>query len=254
MRTKMLTSQGWTSYLSFVKANSSIPDEWVWHMEGGGGDMEGAYGSLFALLKQYRLPVKPINIDEYGTYPEQQPAGTAWWISQLERYNAVGLRGNWLSGFALHDFMASLLSKPNADTPNYSGTAGGYWANGDYQVYKYYNMNMTGHRVGTSSSSDRKLDTYATVCSDMVKILTGVRVATGTWEVTVKSLSSVGLPLSGSVRIRTWAFPFTGGHYGRVDAPNDLGWVEHTYSGNSVTFPIFQTDTTTGYAFEFVVG
>jgi hypothetical protein len=102
---------GWTNFLSFVKSNSSVPDEWVWHMEGGGGDMEGAYGALTSMLKTYKLPVKPLNIDEYGTFPEQVPCGSAWWISQLERVNAHGLRGNWLSGLQLHDFMASLLSK-----------------------------------------------------------------------------------------------------------------------------------------------
>lgn len=237
--------------MSFVKSNSSVPDEWVWHMEGGGGDMGEAYGSLIDLLKTYELPIKPINIDEYATFSEQVPSGSAWWISQLERFNAVGLRGNWLGGLALHDLLASLVSKPNAGTSSYSGTAGGYYPNGDYQVYKYYNLNMTGHRVGTSASTDLKIDTYATVSPSMVRILTGVRVATGTWQVTVNSLSSVGLPTSGTLNIHTWGFPNTGGHYGRVDAPNDLGWYEHAYADDTVTFPIYQTDTTTAYAFEF---
>ncbi|KAH8658848.1 glycoside hydrolase family 39 protein [Tricladium varicosporioides] len=244
----------WTNYLSFVKTNASVPDEYVWHMEGGGGDMGTAYGNLNSLLKTYGLPMKPINIDEYATYPEQVPAGTAWWISQLERVNAVGLRGNWLSGNQLHDFLASLLGKPNADTSSYSATAGGYWPNGDFQVYKYYNQNMTGYRVGSSPSADLKLDTYATVGSDMVRVLTGVRITSGTWQVTINGLSKVGLPTSGTLNIHTWGFPFTGGHFGQVDAPTDLGWYGHTYSGDSVTFPIYQTDTTTGYAFEFVRG
>jgi hypothetical protein len=33
-------------------------------MEGGGGDMEGAYGALVGMLETYKLPVKPLNIDE----------------------------------------------------------------------------------------------------------------------------------------------------------------------------------------------
>ena len=60
-------------------------------MEGGGGDLQGAYGALYNLLKTYGLPMKPINIDEYATYPEQVPSGTAWWIGQLERIDAIGL-------------------------------------------------------------------------------------------------------------------------------------------------------------------
>jgi hypothetical protein len=191
-------------------------------MEGGGGDMEGAYGALYGMLQTYKLPVKPLNIDEYAIFSEQVPAGSAWWISQLERVNAHGLRGNWLSGWQLHDFMGSLVSKPNADNSKYSPTGSGYYPNGDYQVYQYYN-------------------------------LTGVRITTGTWQITINNLSSVGLPTSGSLNIHTWGFTF-GGHYAEVDAPNDLGWYSHTYSGNSVTFPVYQTDTSTAYAFEFYVG
>lgn len=223
-------------------------------MEGGGGDMESAYGALVGLLNTYKLPVKPVNIDEYATFNEQVPCGSAWWISQLERVNAQGLRGNWLSGWSLHDFLASLLSKPGAGTSSYSETGTGYFPNGDYQVYKYYNLNMTGHRVGSSPSADLKLDTYTTVGTDMVRILTGVRITVGTWQITVNDLSAVGLPESGSLNIHTWGFPDSGGHYAEVDALNDLGWVEHTYSGNSVTFPIFQTDAITAWAFEFNVG
>lgn len=243
----------WTEFCSFVKSNASVPDQWVWHMEGGGGDMESSYGELQVLLQTYGLPNHPVNIDEYSTYPEQVPSGSAWWISQLERINAHGLRGNWLSGYALHDFLASLLSKPGAGTSAYVNTSGGYFPTGDYQVYKYYNLDMTGYRVGTSPSADLAIDTYATVGTDMVRILTGVRIQTGTWQITVDNLSAVGLATSGTLNIHTWGF-YTNGYYAEVDGPADLGWVEHTYSGNSVTFPIYQVNTTTAYAFEFYVG
>lgn len=244
----------WTGFAAYVAANNCVPDQWVWHMEGGDGNMGTAYAGLRTILSNYGLPQKALNIDEYGTYAEQVPAGTAWWISQLERYNAIGLRGNWLSSWSLHDFFADLLGKPNAGTSAYSPTAAGYWPNGEYQVYKYYNLNMTGHRVGTSVSADLKLDTYATVGTTQVKILCGVRISTGTWQITVNSLSSVGLPTSGSLTIQTWGFPNTGGHFGNVAAPTNLGTYAHTYSGNSVTFPIYQVDSTTAYAFEFNVG
>ncbi len=39
------------------------------------------------------------------------PAGAAWWLSCLERYDALGLRGNWEDGTALHDLFANLLTK-----------------------------------------------------------------------------------------------------------------------------------------------
>jgi hypothetical protein len=73
-------------------------------MEGGSGDMGSSYGELqgkslansgslrlflhcsansrIVLLKTYGLPNNPVNIDEYSTYPEQVPSGSAWWIAQ----------------------------------------------------------------------------------------------------------------------------------------------------------------------------
>ncbi|KAL9622910.1 MAG: hypothetical protein Q9160_002836 [Pyrenula sp. 1 TL-2023] len=250
-----LTSNSWwTNYASFIASNKSVPDQYAWHMEGGGGDLVSAYGGLVSILRTYGLPNKPININEYATFPEQVPSGSAWWISQLERINAHGLRGNWLSGSKLRDLLASLLSKPNAATNSYNPTGTGYFPNGDYQVYKYYNLNMTGHRVGSTPSTDLKLDVYGTV-GDKVRLLVGVRLATGTWQLQVNRLSAVGLPTSGNLNIHTWGFsPGSDVHYTEVDGPKDLGTVGHAYSGDTVTFPIFQTDTSTAYAFEFNVG
>lgn len=83
------------------------------------------------MLSSAGLPTNPkINIDEYGNRGEQVSSGSAWWIARLERYNAAGLRGNWLGGTQLHDFMASLLGKTNVN----SATGTGYYANGQYQV------------------------------------------------------------------------------------------------------------------------
>lgn len=110
-----------------------------------------------------------------------------------------------------------------------------------------------GRRVKTSGSTDRLFDVYATIGTDRLRVLCGVRLQTGTWQLTLQGLSSIGKAASGSVNIQTWGFPNTGGHFGRLDAPTDLGIVAHTYSGDSVTFPIFQTDTSTAYAFEIVL-
>lgn len=145
--------------------------------------------------------------------------------------------------------MASLLSKPNAVTANYSATATGYFPTGEYQVYKYYASDMTGHRVGTVPSADLVLDTYATVGFDMVKILCGARVETGTWQITVNDLSAIGLARSRTLNIHTLEF-YTNGYYAELDAPKGLGWREHKYSGNSVTFPVYQLENSTAFAFE----
>lgn len=224
-------------------------------MEGGidgSGNMLEQYAALIGLLEDYDLPLNPLNIDEYGIVAEQCPAGSAWWIAQFERLNTLALRGNWLSGWELHDFLSSLLWKTDAST-DYTETGTGYWPNGEWWVYNYYTSNMTGYRVGSTPSDDAYLDTYAVVGSDRVRVLCGVRTNEGTWQITIDDLSSVGLPEEGSLEIFTYGFPFTGGATG-TDVPVDLGWVAHTYSDNSVTFPIYQVDEVTAYAFEFLVG
>lgn len=243
----------WSNFGSFIKSNGSIPDQWAWHMETGGGSMTGSYGGLQSILSKYQLPQKPVNINEYAVFNEQVPSGAAWWISQLERVNAIGLRGNWLSANQLHDFLASLLSKPGAPD-NYSATGTGYYTNGEYQVYKYYANNMSGYRVGTTASSDLALDVYSTVdkTNKLARVLVGVRLKQGTWYVQLNKLSSLGFPTSGSLNIHTYGFADKG-HYAQVDGPNDLGYYSHDYSGDSVTFPIYQNDKSTAYAFEFAL-
>lgn len=251
----------WTNWLKQIKGNNTIPDQYSWHIEGDINnpvdDLQTNNATFATMLKNAGMAQpKLVNINEYATFAEQVSAGAAWWISRLERYNAIGLRGNWLSGLQLHDFMASLLGKPNADNSNYNYQATGYYPNGEWQVYKYYNRNMTGSRVSTTGTGDRKMDVYATIGSDKkVRVLTGVRLATGTWYITINKLSAVGLPTSGSLNIHTLGF-VDKGHYGEVDAPTDRGNYAHTYSGDSVTFPVYQTsqDQYTAWAFEFSTG
>ena len=129
-----------------------MPDQYTWHDEPG--DPDATIAGLNALRSKYNAPAKQININEYGAFDQQNSAGAAWYISRLERNNAYGLRGNWLDGCQLHDFMASLLGKTN--TSDCTGT--GYYPNGEYEVYKYYNQNMTGTRAATTGSGDGVLD------------------------------------------------------------------------------------------------
>jgi hypothetical protein len=249
----MSTNTWWTNWLSQIAADRTIPDQYAFHLEGAltavDNDLQYTNASLTALLNTYGLPQRQININEYAASGEQVPAGAAWWISRLERYDAIGLRGNWLGGTTLHDLMANLLTK----TANpYSYTATDYVAAPEYYVYKYYHQNMTGVRANTTGTTDRWMDVYSTIGSDKVRILCGVRVETGTWEITVNNLSAVGLPTSGTLNIQTWGF--SGANvWAIVGGPSNEGIAAHAYSGNSVTFPIHQTDTHTAWAFEFAV-
>ncbi|KAL1874420.1 hypothetical protein VTK73DRAFT_297 [Phialemonium thermophilum] len=241
----------WTNWASFITANKSIPTQYSWHMEGGGGDMQSSVAAYKSILQSNGLATNHVvNINEYGVWAEQVPSGSAWWIAQLERVNAFGLRGNWLSGEALHDFLAGLVGKPNA-VSGYNYTAGGYWPTPAWQVYKYYSRNMTGTRVQTSPTADLRGEVYAVVGTNTVRLLVGSRAATGTFNVQLENLSAVGLPESGTLNVHTWGFPSTDDHYARLDGPTDLGLYGHPYSGNSLSFPIYQTDVYTAYAFEF---
>lgn len=241
----------WSSWAQAIALADAAPDQYTWHLEGGGGSMDDSSNGLQQIIDTYLLPQRQININEYAIFSEQNPSGSSWFIAQLERSNALGLRGNWLSGFQLHDFLASLLSKPGApDT--YSATGTGYFPNGDYQVYKYYAQNMTGYRVGTVASGDEVLDTYATVdtAGRTVRVLAGLRENPGYYYITIDGLSSLGLPTSGSLPIQTYQFA-NNGHWGEIDSLNNLGVYSHAYSGDSVTFWIQVNPTDTCNVFEF---
>lgn len=221
-------------------------------MEGGGGDMQSSMATYKSILATYGLATdKVVNINEFAVYSEQVPSGGAWWISQLERVNAIGLRGNWLSKGELHDFMAGLLGKPNAGTSSYSATADGYWPAAEFQVWKYYATNMTGYRVQTDPTADKNGEVYAVVDTDRVRLLVGARVATGTWNINLTDLTALGLPASGTLNIHTYRFDGSSNHFQKYDSSIDLGVYGHPYSNNQVTFPIMSTESYTALAFEF---
>lgn len=241
-----------------MRQNDSIPDVFTWHAEQFDptnvfGDPQEAAASLTSMLKNHSLPIKPFCINEYGAPAEQQPGGAAWFISRLERLNIPGLRGNWANGNQLHDYLANLLSKPGANTPQYSATGEGYFANGEWRVYQYYATQMKGARLATEGSPDRLFDAYATSDGSPsgVKILCGPRLALGTWAVQVDGLSYLGHPWQGKLPIRTLRFDYNG-TYGPMGLPVDMGVSEHAYEGDSVTWTVTPATNHTAYAFEFV--
>jgi hypothetical protein len=253
------TSNSWyAQYYPFVKSNNTVPDLYCWHEETSGDDVAVDVANNNAAIAHYGLPTKPVIINEYAVQSEQVPGTAAWYIARLERTNTIGLRGNWASGYSLHDFFANLLGKPGAteDCTSATGcaTSTGYWPNGEYQIYKYYNLQMTGTRVQTTGSPDGKFDIYATrsgTTASSVKMLCGSRLTAGTWDILVTGLSAVGLPSSGSITIHARQFNYVNGTFGDVENPVDQGTNAHTYSNDQLVFYV-SPNTTTGYAFEFV--
>ncbi|KAL9473210.1 hypothetical protein ACSS6W_007590 [Trichoderma asperelloides] len=245
------TNVWWTEWLRQVAGNNTIPDQYTYHLEGSETDTDNdptfTNASLSALLNTYNAPQRQINVNEYAQYKEMVPGSYIWWIAGLERFDFIGLLGNWQSGTVLHDLFANLLTK-KADPKNYAATdyapAPGYW------VYHYYATNMTGNRATVERSGDTHLDVYATVGKDRVRLIVGTKLKSGTWYVTLNGLTSVGKPASGSLSISTWEFD--GSNPLAVQAaPIFRNTVAHSYSAGSLTFPIYQTDTIAGWAFEF---
>jgi hypothetical protein len=242
----------WTSWLSAIKSANAVPDYYTYHLEGGTGasdsDPQVTNGTLAALLSQYGLPVRQTFINEYAAQAEMLPSGYAWWIARLERYDFLGMLGNWLGGTELHDLFAQLLTKPDYST--YSATD--YEAAPGYPVYQYYNLNMTGQRVQTTGSSDKWLDAYATRDSSKVRVLAGTRTHTGTWNLVIEGLSSVGYS-SGSVSVTTYTFGGSSTTAAVTGQPAVQGTSSHTISNGAITISISQTDSHTAWAFEFAV-
>lgn len=242
----------WTTWLKQIAGNNTIPDQYTHHLEGGltalDNDPQYTNATLRSLLKQYGLPERQVFINEYAESSEMVPGGYIWWISRLERLDFLGMLGNWLGGTMLHDLFGGLLTK-KSNRANYAATD--YVAAAGYPVYKYYNLNMTGVRANTTGSTDRWLDTYATIGSDKVRVLAGVKVQTGTWAVTIRGLNAVGYT---SVSVPVQTYSFDGQSVTTIASdPTNRGTVNYSITNGAITIPIHQTATYTGWAFEFPV-
>ncbi|KAJ0107087.1 hypothetical protein J7T55_006967 [Diaporthe amygdali] len=247
-------STWWSNFLTYVAANNSAPDLYSWHhieaLDNPTNDLQNSLVTFNNMRSTAGAPERPVNINEYlNLADELNPAATVWHLSRFERYDTSGLRSNWRGGpdgSHLRDFLASLIWRDNHDLP--------YHPNGDWQALKYYNTNMTGYRAATTGSEDRIFDVYATVGSDKLRALAGVRVKTGTWALTLKNLSAVGLPPVGELRIQTWGFTYEIPE-AELDAPTDRGIATHSYTNDEITIAIYQTeeDWKTAWAFEFEI-
>lgn len=216
------------------------------------GDLGTSINSFNSYLSAAGITYKGIwNINEYGAPSQLVPSGAAWNIAQLERYNAIGLRANWEGGLALHDYAANLLSKP-ASGANYQQNTTGYYPAREFPVYEYYRQKMQGTRVTSVMTPSTLSDTFAVICPKdrRVRVLAGSRPNTGTWSVQLNSLSSLGLPQSGSANVSFIQFNTAATVYDRVASPTDQGCQEWKYSGDNIVWTVYQNKPNVTYAFE----
>ncbi|KAJ3536811.1 hypothetical protein NM208_g6564 [Fusarium decemcellulare] len=240
-----LDSEWWQNYMKYIARTNTIPDSYSWHLLRTDRNLRESKQQFDTLRKKYKLPERPININEYAWLDEEQsPAGAVFYISQLERHNAHGLRANWASTGQLHDFLANLLVKNNA---------GDYSPTGEWHVYKYYSQEMKGNRVATSPSDDEFFEVFATRgnSAGSVKVLASIRPGAGkkTYNLSISGLSS--LKIKGSnVNIRTYRFDGPT-RFTAVGGPVDLGTYRHTIKNDQITFWVAADAITQAFAFEF---
>lgn len=252
-RRPMASNTWWTSWLQAIAAAGTIPDQYSYHLEGSNteadNDPQYTNASLRGLLAQYGLPERQVSINEYAAFEEMLPSGYAWWISRLERFDFPGVLGNWLGGATLHDLQANLLTK--ARDP-YDAAAADYAAAPGHHVYRYYARNMTGLRLATAGSADALFDVYATRAADRVRLLAGPKVRTGDWAIRVDGLSAAGYPAAGTIDVEAWEF-LGSDAFAVTGPPVAVPMKTYSYTGDSVTIPISQSNNFTGHALEFVV-
>jgi hypothetical protein len=219
-----LGDEKWTSWLKKVAESDAVPDIYSWHQIGDWErEPDTTVPDFDDLRAKYGLPDHPFDINEYASKDEQNPANTVYYIGQLERHNMRGLRANWGSGPALHDYMASLI---------YSAD-GTYYPNGEWVLYKYY-AEMVGERLVTTASPDRRFDVFATKKNNAVKILAGTRSVVAPYNILVSGLSSLGLPEKGELEVQRYSFEWKSPE-GEVHSPVDLGSTTLAYSWDTVS-------------------
>ncbi|ETN42047.1 uncharacterized protein HMPREF1541_03986 [Cyphellophora europaea CBS 101466] len=258
-----LTDPNWRSWLATAEHHNAIPDIYAWHQIGDWEREPDTTIPVFHTMRQqHHLPHRPIDINEYAWPTEQNPASSAWYLAQLERHDLRGLRANWGSGPALHDFLGGLLANTSA---------GKYYPNGEWQLYKYY-AGMRGRRASTAASEDLLFDVFATVAdtdttgdgtaaaaaavekrsASHITILAGARAvqaAATAYDIAISGLN----PNVTAVEVRTWRFDWAGPE-GEVGRPRDLGVQEYVVGDGEVRLVYDPPDNATAYAYEFFVG
>jgi hypothetical protein len=221
----------WLTWLAKVATTQTVPDIYSWHQIGTWSREPDTTVPDFNSMKAvHDLPDSPIDINEYADKPEQNPANSVYYIAQLERHNLRGLRANWGSGSALHDYLANLVFESN----------GTYHPNGEWQLFKYY-AQMGGERVATTASPDLRFDVFATKSGTSVKIIAGTRTIHAPYEVRIYGLQNLGFSAEGSVDVDVLRFDWAGDK-GLVGAPVKTTTTS-TYSADTVSYALIATNS-----------
>ncbi len=226
-----------SSFLSFCKTNSCVPDIISWH-ELGGGDMTGNINAYRALEKQLGVGPLPISINEYSGAAhidvEGQPGASAPIIAKFERGQVdSACISFWDVG---HPGRLGSLLATNTD-PN-----GGWW------FYKWYG-DMTGNMVTTTPptpTSATALDGFANLdaATRTASVLFG-GVNDGTIQIVVKGLASATF-LGTTVHAVVEHTPFVN-RTTVVRAADTLSSTDLAVANNQITISVASANATDGY-------
>ncbi|RPB08063.1 hypothetical protein P167DRAFT_494778, partial [Morchella conica CCBAS932] len=256
--TEMSNAGWWPDFFQYVKTNGSVPEYWSYHclfQAGGiGNDPEWSIAQMNGLLTQYGLPTgSPLSINEYAPPEDQNPGYSAWVISTFERRDVYGLRANWAAGGALHDYMASLVGKPDdTNGGTYSNSSGGYWPTGEWHLYKYYKQSQTGVRVASERSVDDYFDVFATWDASKRKasVIAGTNAVTGTYDIQVNGLPA-GAFSRGRARVVVKKYPWVSFRAQVTEAQIvTVSDTVYTVTGGAFTIPLTITEATSGYSLD----
>ncbi|MFE5584022.1 RICIN domain-containing protein [Kitasatospora sp. NPDC056531] len=200
----------WNTYLDYVKTNHVAPDIYSWHDEPA-DPVPGVSSANSTLAAHGLTNTRPYQINEYAALSQQTSGGGAWFMGRLERAGSDGLRGNWGSGNALHDYEANLLTK---------NSSGQYLPRGEWFMYRYYGS-QTGNIVNLVPGNG--IDGLAAKdnTAGNAKILLGSNGNTGNVTVNLTGLGTTSVVQNGRVRAVLQRVP----------------------DGNAVTGPVTVSDT-----------
>jgi hypothetical protein len=182
----------WSTWLSTVKADGTVPDEISNHLEGDGDDPVSVASAVNSDLSANGISARPLSANEYQPSDQQSAGQTAWYLDRLAQsgYRSA-MRGNWVC----------------CETPNLTGLlteSGSTWLpTGNWWVMRSY-ADMTGSLVSTSG----EVGTTAITASEDSAMQRAVALVgdesgyTGSASVTFSGFSSVSwLTSGGSVNV-----------------------------------------------------
>ncbi|MEV0408780.1 CBM35 domain-containing protein [Actinoallomurus sp. NPDC050550] len=216
------------SFLSYAKDRGALPDVVSWH-EWNAANIASEVAAYRAMESSLGISPRRISINEYAwTNEVDVPGRVSSYIAKFER--------------------AGVESADRAFWYEY-GTVNGLVTNnqptGSWWLYKWYG-DMAGTMVTTTPADQTGLDGFAAFDPTRKIVNVAFGNASGTNDVRVSGLSSLGQ----TVRVHLESTPASG-RFTAVSAPTDISTATYTVTNGAITVPVPNMDA--GSAYHLVV-